>query len=170
MGLASDDTRERAVAELRDGLIDGRLGTETFVSRVDAAYRAKTHDVLAALTRDLPKRRRHLRALLGLLAPVDATGPDSATPFHPPDVPSGYRLTIGRGNDCDYAVGNRTVSHHHAELERTDDGWMIRDLESRNGTRVNGWRVTEQRLRAGDELALGTARLVFAPPPDSPTR
>jgi FHA domain/Domain of unknown function (DUF1707) len=170
VGRASDHTREQAVATLRGGLVEGRLGTETFVSRVDAAYRAKTHNVLAGLTRDLPRRRRRLRALLDLVAPVDGLAPGIPAPLHPPDVRSGHRLTLGRDNACDYAISDATVSGRHAELERTDDGWMIRDLKSRNGTRVNGWRVGEKRLCAGDELALGAALFVFAPPGESPAR
>lgn len=163
MGRASDDTRERTIAVLRDGLLAGRLGGETFVSRVDLAYRAKTHDVLAGLTRDLPGPRRRLRRLLDLLAPRDEAAA-AMDALQPPDVPRGERLVLGRENTCDYVIQDKTVSTRHAELERTDKGWLIRDLGSRNGTRVNGWRASEQPLAAGDEVALGARRFFFAPP------
>jgi hypothetical protein len=164
VGRASDDTREQAVTLLRGGLVDGRLGTETFVGRVDAAYRAKTHDVLAGLTRDLPRRRRPLRALIDLLAPREGSDADVPAPLQPPDAGEGTLLTLGRDNSCDYAIADATVSGRHAELERVKAGWVIRDLQSLNGTRVNGWRVSEQQVLAGDILALGGALFVFAPP------
>jgi pSer/pThr/pTyr-binding forkhead associated (FHA) protein len=44
---------------------------------------------------------------------------------------------------------------------RLDDGWMIRDLGSLNGTRVNGWLVQEQRLRDGDTLTFGGSVFLF---------
>ena len=64
---ASDDTREQAVNVLRRGLMTGRLGTETFVGRIDAAYQAKTHDELAdivttriAQTKGVAKTHTHV--------------------------------------------------------------------------------------------------------------
>ena len=53
----------------------------------------------------------------------------------------GDQFSIGRDASCDLAIPDMTVSRRHAQLERTKDGWLITDLESTNGTRVNGWRV-----------------------------
>jgi pSer/pThr/pTyr-binding forkhead associated (FHA) protein len=53
------------------------------------------------------------------------------------------------------------VSSRHAVLTRSADGWTLHDLGSRNGTRVNGWLVKEQRLADGDELTFGDATFVF---------
>ena len=158
MSRASDDTREQAVGVLRNGLLSGRLGTETFVARVDAAYRAKTHDELAAVTEDLPRHRRLWDALVDRLwrerAPLE---------LRPPEMHSGETRVLGRSYDCDYAIADPTVSNRHAELVRVRDGWMIRDLGSRNGTRVNGWLAKEERLRPGDTITLGATTLVFQP-------
>ena len=46
-------------------------------------------------------------------------------------------------------------------VARTDDGWMLRDLSSENGTYVNGQRVTERMLADGDRVQFGTSRFVF---------
>ena len=55
-----------------------------------------------------------------------------------------------------------TVSRRHAQLERTKDGWLITDLESTNGTRVNGWRVRGKvPVRAGDVVSFGNLETVF---------
>jgi pSer/pThr/pTyr-binding forkhead associated (FHA) protein len=75
----------------------------------------------------------------------------------------GERRVLGRSNTCDYAIGDPTVSTRHAELVRIDDGWLIRDLGSLNGTRVNGWLANEERLYPGDTLTLGAATFEFRP-------
>jgi FHA domain/DUF1707 SHOCT-like domain len=152
----SDDTREQAVGVLRRGLLAGRLGTDTFIERIDAAYRAKTHHELESVTEDLPRHRRLWNALLDRLAPPTPS-------LEPPEMRPGERRVLGRGSACDYVIADPTVSMRHAELVRADDGWLIRDLDSRNGTRVNGWLASEQRLRPGDALTLGRTTFVFEP-------
>jgi hypothetical protein len=76
---------------------------------------------------------------------------------------TGRRLTIGKLDSCTLSLGqDPTVSRMHALLENYGSAWSIRDLGSRNGTYVNGERLTAERLlRAGDQLRLGTCRLVF---------
>jgi hypothetical protein len=98
----------------------------------------------------------------------------------------GSTLTIGSDGDSAVIVlVDPTVSGVHALLERVGTTWLLRDLGSRNGTRVNGERLTGQRrLRHLDEIVVGRARLVFrdrtatrrrptdslAPPPSDLTR
>jgi hypothetical protein len=76
---------------------------------------------------------------------------------------SGNQFSIGRDASCDLAIADATVSRRHAQLERTTDGWLITDLESTNGTRVNGWRVRGKvPVRAGDLVSFGNLETVFA--------
>jgi pSer/pThr/pTyr-binding forkhead associated (FHA) protein len=82
----------------------------------------------------------------------------------PPAMDPGERRVLGRANTCDYAIADPTVSTRHAELVRTDDGWLVRDLGSLNGTRVNGWLANEEPLHPGDTLALGGSVFTFDPP------
>ena len=49
----------------------------------------------------------------------------------------------------------------HAELRNEDGNWIVTDLGSTNGVKVNGRRVQEAVLQPGDELAFGLARLRF---------
>jgi pSer/pThr/pTyr-binding forkhead associated (FHA) protein len=78
----------------------------------------------------------------------------------------GDQFTIGRDADCDLAIADMTVSRLHARLERTADGWLLSDLESTNGTRVNGWRVRGQiPVRAGDLVSFGSLEVVFGAGP-----
>lgn len=69
--------------------------------------------------------------------------------------------TVGRDPACDIALPTGTVSRFHAQLKREGDDLVLRDLGSRNGTFVNGARVKEVTLRAGDEIRLGKIALRF---------
>jgi pSer/pThr/pTyr-binding forkhead associated (FHA) protein len=53
------------------------------------------------------------------------------------------------------------VSRRHAELRRNGEAVVVTDLGSTNGTRVNGAPVREQVLSSGDEVSVGSTRLVF---------
>ena len=75
---------------------------------------------------------------------------------------SGVSFTIGRTQDCDLRIADMSVSRRHAQLERGEDGWLLRDLGSHNGTRVNGWLVREPvPVRPGDLLQFGSAMFVI---------
>jgi hypothetical protein len=66
------------------------------------------------------------------------------------------QFSIGRDASCDLAIADMTVSRRHATLERTADGWLLTDLESTNGTRVNGWRVRGKvSVTPGDLVSFG---------------
>ena len=76
-------------------------------------------------------------------------------------VLSGSRVLIGRSRDCDLTLDDPNVSRRHAELRNEDGQWLVADLGSTNGVKVNGRRVEQAVLQPGDELALGLARLSF---------
>jgi hypothetical protein len=76
-------------------------------------------------------------------------------------VLSGSRVLIGRSRDCDITLEDPNASRRHAELRSEDGRWIVTDLGSTNGVKVNGRRVQEAVLQPGDELALGLARLRF---------
>jgi hypothetical protein len=74
---------------------------------------------------------------------------------------TGEVTVLGRGADADLRFSPETdleVSARHALLVRTHDGWILRDLESRNGTFLNGKRVrADSTVRDGDRIGLGPA-------------
>jgi len=77
-------------------------------------------------------------------------------------VLDGERSTIGRSRDADCVLRDPNVSRHHAELRRSPRGeWTIADLGSTNGVKVNGRRVGSTRLKAGDQVTLGTTTFRF---------
>ena len=77
--------------------------------------------------------------------------------------PLGDRTTIGKAPDNDLVLGDDTVSRHHCEIARTADGFMIRDLDSTNGTRVDGTRVKEATVSSGAVLRIGEVEVAIKP-------
>jgi pSer/pThr/pTyr-binding forkhead associated (FHA) protein len=83
----------------------------------------------------------------------------------------GAPVTVGRGADCDLALGwDREVSRLHAQLELVGAHWvLVDDGLSRNGSFVNGERVSgRRRLRDGDAVRFGNTLAVFRAPGDAP--
>jgi DNA-binding NtrC family response regulator len=70
-------------------------------------------------------------------------------------------LVVGSGKACDLVLADPHVSNRHAELFRTADGVVLRDLGSSNGTRVSNILVKEAVLSSGAEIKVGTTTLRF---------
>ncbi|HEV7208649.1 MAG TPA: FHA domain-containing protein [Mycobacteriales bacterium] len=69
--------------------------------------------------------------------------------------------TAGRHPDSDIFLDDVTVSRRHAEFRREQDGFVVRDVGSLNGTYVNRERIDVAELAGGDEVQVGKFRLVF---------
>jgi hypothetical protein len=70
--------------------------------------------------------------------------------------------TIGRSRDCDVVLADANVSRRHAELRPAGGAWVVEDLGSTNGVKINGRRITAaSALNAGDQIELGTSSLTF---------
>jgi len=85
----------------------------------------------------------------------------------PEEAPFVLRLdrrvaTIGRSASNSIMVNEDLVSRFHAEISGRDDQYVVRDLDSKNGTFVNGEQVAEHRLANGDIVTIGNATLRFA--------
>ena len=83
-----------------------------------------------------------------------------------PNVGSRFALEkdvvqAGRHPDSDIFLDDVTVSRHHAEIVREEQGYVVRDAGSLNGTYLNRERVETAPLDNGDELQIGTFKLVF---------
>ena len=83
----------------------------------------------------------------------DLTGPD---------------ISVGRVADNRIQIEHASVSGHHAVFKLDQLDYVIKDLDSTNGTRINGERITQQKLRRNDILRLGNIELLYdsehAPP------
>lgn len=72
------------------------------------------------------------------------------------------RCTIGSSADSDLVVDDTSVSRAHVLFEHLGGAWFVEDLGSRNGTYLNGQRITGRRVvRPGDEIRLGLVRIVL---------
>ncbi len=91
------------------------------------------------------------------------TGPNRGTLFEVKDAVIG----IGRDDTQTIQILDQGVSRNHAEIFRIGEMCFVRDLTSTNGTFVNDVRVSEESLKAGDELMIGTTILVFEDQPAS---
>jgi pSer/pThr/pTyr-binding forkhead associated (FHA) protein len=76
---------------------------------------------------------------------------------------SGQRVTLGKASTNDVSLDHDdTVSRLHAVFENLGFAWSIRDLGSRNGTFLNGERISAERvLRSKDEVRVGKTKLIF---------
>jgi FHA domain-containing protein/uncharacterized protein DUF1707 len=186
---ASDAERDRAIGELQSRFAEGRLSQETFLYRMDAALNAKDRNELSELFTDLPvqtrrkageRLRERLRERLTLLRMALTGRPDPSTqllqapkakfglpqaslPPLPLPPQSDRRFTIGRAIACDFTLADLSVSRWHARIYRDDDEhWLLSDLGSTNGTRLNGWRVTTSvPVKPGDQVSFGSISFVI---------
>jgi hypothetical protein len=157
--------RERVVRLLRDRSLEGRLSTDTFADRVGLAFRAKSRAELDELTADVRPRSAPRRVLLDAVEWLATLRAEVRAAWSRPRVPvlalpsaTGTRMLIGRAPNCDCVLPETYVSRAHAQLWREGERWLLRDLGSRNGTRVNGVQVIEAtEVHAGDHVSLGGA-------------
>ena len=70
-------------------------------------------------------------------------------------------ITIGRSKDNHVVLFDHTASRRHAKVRKTQDGYLLMDLDSHNGTHVNGSRVTSRILRHNDLVEIGNSVLSF---------
>jgi hypothetical protein len=70
-------------------------------------------------------------------------------------------VTIGRLPECAIVLRDANVSRRHAQIRLEEDGVVLRDLGSTNGTRVNDVPVRERRLRNGDRISVGNTTMVL---------
>ena len=84
--------------------------------------------------------------------------PDGSTASH--DL-TDDTITIGRVEDNMIQIEDASVSSHHAELVRDGEDYILRDLDSTNGTRLNGAAHTEGKLKHGDDLVLGHINALY---------
>jgi hypothetical protein len=75
--------------------------------------------------------------------------------------PLGPSTTIGRTRDCQIAIETLEVSRRHARIALTESGYVLTDLNSGNGSFVNGQRISESRIQDGDRIQIGNAFFVF---------
>ena len=161
---ASDADRENALGILRRSSAE-RLSSDTFLHRIELALRARGDAELSELLSDLPSQAEPgtwlVRTVRWWSAFTASVRQAWRTPRLPRLVlPRDERVyVIGRSPECDFILRDMTVSWRHAELRPSAGHWVLVDLDSKNGTHVNGWRAGAGfTVPAGDWVRFGRAR------------
>lgn len=87
--------------------------------------------------------------------------------IYPADGPSGMwnlcrsQVFLGRGHDCEIQLEDDAASRRHAAIQQDENGYLLVDLSSTNGTYVNNELVKKHRLLAGDKIRIGTHVLKY---------
>ena len=81
--------------------------------------------------------------------------------FGPFELEDGQSYSVGRGHSTDIVLDDPSVSREHCVIQRDDEGWMVTDNGSHNGTYVNGRNVSVARLAQGDVLRIGRVEFRF---------
>jgi pSer/pThr/pTyr-binding forkhead associated (FHA) protein len=71
------------------------------------------------------------------------------------------KTILGRDLSCDVCLDDTLASNEHAAIVKTPDGFHLEDLNSRNGTTVNGAEVHKKKLGSGDVIGIGNFRIKF---------
>lgn len=161
--------RDRVAARLREACVQDRLSLESFIGRLESVYSARTRAELEPLLDDLQAPGAVSRAVYASLARTSLwlrLARDAwSRPPAPLELPRDGCAVVGRSSLCEVVVAGEYVSRRHALLRRDASGWVLEDCGSRNGTWVNGRRVTSAaRVRPGDIVTLADARYVLRRP------
>jgi FHA domain-containing protein len=169
--LSAGDLRRRIAVTLNAAYGDGLLSENTFAHRLDLLFGSSLVDP-GSLVGDLtlrPRRRGRrlgsdlLRTLAGAGEALGLSGPADGSPpvLLALDWAGGQSdLVVGRHYECDVVLSDPSVSRRHARLRFRDGNWILRDLDSTNGSQVNGAPVVRCQLRPGDRLRLGDELLL----------
>ena len=192
VGTASLDVPNRFTARLNPADFERFAAFRGAVERDVAAYLDRRADeqglrplgrISVELASDPSVARSMVKAdaIFEEAAPVEPSAELQRTSRFEPVAPSAPRRTlvltaedgqelrvdqpvrIGRGVDNDLVLRDVRVSRHHAAIEPVADGWVVRDLNSTNGTYIEGQRVNEVRVSGAAELALGGYRIKLRP-------
>lgn len=139
------------------GRIDAKMklsaGDQLGIGDYDLAFQSDTAEIVPPSTPARPKSAPPPR-LVVLGEPAAGAEFSLSKPV----------VRIGRDEDIDIWINHKSISHEHAEVQVDDDKVTVFDLDSANGTFVNGIRASRAILEAGDIVELGQVRFRFLPP------
>ena len=78
-----------------------------------------------------------------------------------------FPVVLGRDPKCDVVVKDKETSRRHMRIKKRGRLYILEDLDSRNGTFVNGDKIINTTIKSGDKILLGTTELVFFAPESS---
>ena len=162
-------TAPRVLVTTDDDLAQGEFGIATrLVAAEPDSSAARAEPPPPELLLEQPQQTMIYRP-----PPVEAPGEEEAPPPPPErevvtltidgrrEEVTQSRVVLGRSRSCDIRLADVNVSRRHAELRQEGATYWIIDLDSMNGTIVNGKPVERERLRNGDTVTLGSTDIVF---------
>ncbi len=163
--------RQQLARALNTAYADGLLSESTLVHRLDVLFKSQLIDptgLVGDLTRRVPRRPWYtgiadtLVATVRTIQQLAARTPNRCCRLLALDWNGEEEeLFLGRHGSCDVVLSDLSVSRRHARLLFRDGGWVIQDLESTNGTKVNDVLVGRCQLHPGDQIVLGDERLTI---------
>lgn len=156
--------REQLAEALNAAYGAGLLSENTLFYRLDVLLSSRLIDpvrLVGDLTRRVPRRgpaadvRQAITTALGRLRTAVLRPEAEGSVLLALDWTGGPELLVGRHSRCDVRLPHPSVSRRHARLSFRDGSWVLRDLESKNGTWVNGVRVGRCALQPGDLVHVG---------------
>lgn len=165
--VAPAGSRDEMVSTLNAAFAAGLLSENTLAARMDQVLHGRLIDPgkvvgdlwLRSAPRNLRGRVGEAVTRLRLAIAAACNRPQRATILALDWCSQPQELVIGRGRGCDLVVCDQTVSRRHARLVCRDSRWVFCDLDSTNGSFLNGRPVGRCELRPGDELMLGAMQL-----------
>ncbi|HXS74114.1 MAG TPA: FHA domain-containing protein [Rhodanobacteraceae bacterium] len=115
--------------------------------------------VHAAVEAEVEDRSTRMRSALPRFVLRGVSGPTFGRSFG-----VAGEMVFGRQADCDVCIPISEISRRHARVKPGAEGVLVEDLDSANGTYINGKRVRSGTLRPGEELALDTVRFMLLMP------
>lgn len=167
--LEPGSTRQRLERTLNAAYAEGVLSQNTLVHRLDQLFAGPLVDP-ARLIGDLSARKQR-RSPASIGEQIRAMGRKFVLPLSLArngsdvllalDWTGGHdELVIGRNPVCDIVLSGPAVSRRHARLSFRDGSWILQDLDSTNGTVVNGAPVGRCKLEPGDRVIIGDEQLI----------
>ncbi|MGH2876100.1 MAG: FHA domain-containing protein [Solirubrobacteraceae bacterium] len=165
--MAIGGPREELVGTLNAAFAAGLLSENTLAARMDQVLHARLIDP-GKFVGDLWLRSARPRFRERLLSAVVRMRDVGAAALAQPAptlilaldwASEPQELVVGRSSGCDVVIAEPTVSRRHARLVCRDGRWVFCDLDSTNGSFLDGRRVGRCELRRGDQLSLGALRL-----------
>jgi hypothetical protein len=164
--LNAGESRRQIAEQLQSAYAGGLLSDDTFTLRLDQVLHERLIDPtpligdLSFRSFDLGLRQRLVGAMHTLVGKLESRRRVRYPLLALDWAGAEPELLVGRHHTCDVVIDDLTVSRRHARLAFRDGRWILRDLESKNGTTVNGLRVGRCELRPGDRVLLGDHQLL----------
>jgi len=130
---------------------------QTRIFRTEESTGSQREQGTAAISADEARRHGLAREIVELVLgdekhPLEGRGP----------------WTVGRSQESDIVISDPNVSRKHARIFRADNGFVVEDLGSTNGTLLDGAPIDRERIEGGDELTFGQSTARFIRRIDSP--